>query len=76
MGASSSAAPTVTPCDISEAMKPDEIIPMLANEQIRESLKKHLPESTQIPKTESELKETIHSPQFQQACNGTGFLAL
>jgi 26S proteasome regulatory subunit N13 len=66
---SSSAAASVTPCDISEAMKPDDIIPMLANEQIRESLLKHLPESTQIPKTEAELKETIHAPQFQQACN-------
>ena len=65
----SSTESTRTPCDIAEAMKPESIIPMLANEKIRESLMKHLPESTRIPKTEAELKETIHSPQFQQACN-------
>jgi len=66
-GAASPSGPT--PCDITEAMKPDDIIPMLANEKVRESLVKHLPDSTRIPKTEAELKETIHSPQFQQACN-------
>jgi len=65
----SAAAPTRTPCDIAEALKPDTIIPMLANEKIRESLMEHLPESTKIPKTEAELKATLHSPQFAQACN-------
>ena len=72
--AAAAAAPTGaavrTPCDIAEAMKPENIIPMLANEKIRESLIKFLPESTVIPKTEAELRETIHSPQFQQACSG------
>jgi len=63
-------APTpVNPVDLSEAMKADDIIPMLANEQIREKLIAHLPSDSTIPKTEAELKETLHSAQFKQACN-------
>jgi len=58
-----------TPIDIAEAMKAEDIIPMLANEQIREKLAAHLPEDSNIPKTEEELKETLRSPQFQQACD-------
>jgi len=58
-----------TPIDIAEAMKAEDIIPMLANEQIREKLSAHLPADSSIPKTESELKDTLRSPQFQQACD-------
>ena len=65
MGAGGTGA--ATPCDLSEAMKPEDLIPMLANENVRKSLVEHLPDASNIPKTEAELKETIHSPQFQQA---------
>merc|ERR1719476_652768 len=58
-----------TPIDIAEAMKAEDIIPLLANEQIREKLSAHLPADSSIPKTEAELKETLRSPQFQQACD-------
>jgi len=61
--------PSQTPIDIAEAMKAEDIIPMLANEQIREKLSAHLPADSSIPKTEAELKETLRSPQFQQACD-------
>jgi len=67
MGGGSSAPSN--PVDLSEAMKADDIIPMLANEQIREKLISHLPSDSNIPKTEAELKETLHSAQFKQACN-------
>merc|ERR1712176_1020783 len=67
MGAGGTGA--ATPCDLSEAMKPEDLIPMLANENVRKSLVEHLPDAANIPKTEAELKETIHSPQFQQACS-------
>merc|ERR1712130_998610 len=68
-GAASGAASARVPCDLSEAMKPDDLIPMLCDEKVRESLVAHLPDAANIPKTEAELKETIHSPQFQQACS-------
>jgi len=63
------AGPAQTPIDIAEAMKAEDIIPMLANEQIREKLSAHLPADSSIPKTEAELKDTLRSPQFQQACD-------
>jgi len=65
----SAAASARVPCDLSEAMKPEDLIPMLCDEKVRESLVAHLPDAANIPKTEAELKETIHSPQFQQACS-------
>ena len=40
-------------------MKPEDIIPMLANEEVRKSLVAHLPDASNIPKTEAELKETV-----------------
>ncbi|CAG5109888.1 Oidioi.mRNA.OKI2018_I69.chr2.g4361.t1.cds [Oikopleura dioica] len=64
-GAASPSA--AAPIDIAEAMRSEDLIPMLADEKIREALMKHLPEGNTIPKTEAELKETIHSPQFKQA---------
>ena len=67
----SAAASARVPCDLSEAMKPEDLIPMLCDEKVRESLVAHLPDAANIPKTEAELKETIHSPQFQQACSAT-----
>ena len=47
----------------------------------REKLIAHLPSDSTIPKTEAELKETLHSAQFKQACNAfsrklEGFLVL
>merc|ERR1712210_382825 len=62
------ASPTAAaPIDIAEAMRAEDLIPMLADENIREAIAAHLPEDATIAKTESELKETIHSPQFKQA---------
>jgi len=55
------------PIDIAEAMRAEDLIPMLADEKIRDALAAHLPEDATIAKTEAELKETIHSPQFKQA---------
>ena len=70
-GTASGAASARVPCDLSEAMKPDDLIPMLCDEKVRSSLVAHLPDAANIPKTEAELKETIHSPQFQQACSAS-----
>jgi len=69
MGGATPTPAMLNPVDLSEAMKADDIIPMLANEQIREKLISHLPSDSTIPKTEAELKETLHSAQFKQACN-------
>ena len=45
------------------------IISILAYIIFREKLIAHLPSDSTIPKTEAELKETLHSAQFKQACN-------
>ena len=39
------------------------------NFENREKLSAHLPADSSIPKTEAELKDTLRSPQFQQACD-------
>jgi 26S proteasome regulatory subunit N13 len=68
MQGSSSGTPT-KPIDLAEAMKADDIIPLLANESIRDKCIEHLPQDASIPKTEAELKDTLRSPQFKQACD-------
>merc|ERR1711990_1114066 len=63
------AAATLKPIDLAEAMKADDIIPLLTNQSIRDKCIEHLPQDASIPKTESELKESLRSPQFKQACD-------
>jgi len=42
------------------------MIPVLANADVQQRLIPLLPEAAELPKTEAELRETMHSPQFQQ----------
>jgi len=42
------------------------MIPVLANAEVQQRLIPLLPEAAELPKTEAELRETTHSPQFHQ----------
>ncbi|CAE1331429.1 RPN13 [Acanthosepion pharaonis] len=53
--------------ELSQVLKPDDIIPILANADIQKHLMEHLPEGEMLPRTEEELRNTVKSPQFQQA---------
>ncbi|XP_050407502.1 proteasomal ubiquitin receptor ADRM1-B [Patella vulgata] len=53
--------------DLSQALNPESMIPILANPDIQRQLVPYLPEGETLPKTEGELRNTISSPQFQQA---------
>ncbi|XP_063408115.1 proteasomal ubiquitin receptor ADRM1-like isoform X9 [Mytilus trossulus] len=53
--------------DLVQALNPESMIPILANAEVQERLVKFLPEGETLPKTEQELRNTIQSPQFQQA---------
>lgn len=53
--------------DLSAAITPEAMIPLLANKDIQEKLIPHLPEGESLPQTEEELRNTISTPQFQQA---------
>lgn len=53
--------------DLSQALNPESMIPILANPEVQERLTKFLPEGQELPKTEEELRNTISAPQFQQA---------
>ncbi|XP_060083008.1 proteasomal ubiquitin receptor ADRM1-B-like [Ylistrum balloti] len=53
--------------DLVQALNPEMMIPILANKDVQERLIKFLPEGESLPKTEAELRNTISSPQFQQA---------
>jgi len=55
--------------DLSKALTPDVMIPILANKDVQARLLPFLPEGESLPKTEAELKATVKSPQFQQAIN-------
>ena len=52
--------------DLSQALNPESMIPILANAGVQERLVKYLPEGQELPKTEDELRNTVSSPQFQQ----------
>jgi len=45
------------------------MIPVLANADVQERLIPLLPEAADLPKTEAELRDTMHSPQFHQVLN-------
>lgn len=53
--------------DLSQSIDPETIIPILANPEVQQRLVPFLPEGEEIPKTEQELRETVHSAQFRQA---------
>lgn len=53
--------------DLSCGLTSETIFPLLSNEEFQKRLIQFLPESELIPKTITELKATMHSPQFQQA---------
>ena len=52
--------------DLSSALNPEVMIPILANKDIQERLIPFLPEGENLPKTEDELRNTVKTPQFQQ----------
>ncbi|CAF0847396.1 unnamed protein product [Rotaria sp. Silwood1] len=60
----SSSKPVIDLCNI---ITNDNLVPLLANKDVQEKLRAHLPEGSTIPNTEEELKESIQSPQFRQA---------
>jgi len=53
--------------DLAKALSPEAMIPILANAQVQERLIQYLPEGESLPKSEEELRNTVTSPQFQQA---------
>lgn len=59
--------PSKDQIDLVNALNPESMIPILANKDVQERLIKFLPEGESLPKTEGELRNTVQSPQFQQA---------
>ncbi|KAK2156752.1 hypothetical protein LSH36_206g04024 [Paralvinella palmiformis] len=55
--------------DLSKAVTPEAMIPILANSEVQERLLPFLPEGENLPRTEAELRSTVSSPQFLQAMN-------
>lgn len=53
--------------DLAKALNPEAMLPILANRDVQERLIPYLPEGETLPKTVEELRNTISSPQFQQA---------
>ena len=56
----------ITAVDLSAAVTPEAMLPILANPDIQAKLIPHLPEGESLPKTEGELRNTISTPQFKQ----------
>jgi len=57
---------TALVADLSTAITGEAMIPVLANADVQQRLIPLLPEAADLPKTEAELRETMHSPQFHQ----------
>nr|KAG5710787.1 hypothetical protein BaRGS_026938 [Batillaria attramentaria] len=53
--------------DLAKALNPEAMLPILANPEVQERLIPYLPEGETLPKTVDELRNTVSSPQFQQA---------
>ncbi|XP_052226477.1 proteasomal ubiquitin receptor ADRM1-like isoform X2 [Dreissena polymorpha] len=53
--------------DLSKALDPESMVPILANPEVQQRLIPFLPEGGALPKSEEELRATITSPQFKQA---------
>jgi len=60
--------------DLSSAITSEAMIPVLANAEVQQRLIPLLPEAAELPKTEAELRETMHSPQFHQVMNIQEFI--
>merc|ERR1712025_37501 len=72
MGTGMGGAGLATPkknSDLSKALTPDVMIPILANADVQTRLLRFLPEGKTLPKTEAELKAIVPSAQFEQAMN-------
>jgi len=52
------------------------MIPVLANAEVQQRLIPLLPEAADLPKTEEELRATVHSPQFNQVCGNYNLLLM
>ncbi|PIK50020.1 putative proteasomal ubiquitin receptor ADRM1-like [Apostichopus japonicus] len=53
--------------DFAQVLTSDVMAPLLENERFQEQLLQHAPEGENLPRDPQRLRETIHSPQFQQA---------
>lgn len=53
--------------DLSRAISPEDLTPILNNPDLRQQLAQFLPDGEQLPQTPDEVASTLKSPQFQQA---------
>lgn len=63
-GAAAAAKPAI---DLYDIMTTENLIPILGNKDVQESLRAHLPDGSTLPASEKELRDSIQSPQFRQA---------
>jgi len=67
-GAAAAATAATKPAiDLYDIMTSENLIPILSNKDVQESLRAHLPDGSTISGSEKELRESIQSPQFRQA---------
>ncbi|XP_077990216.1 proteasomal ubiquitin receptor ADRM1-like [Glandiceps talaboti] len=60
------------PIDLSQALSPEVMAPILSNSEVQQRLMEHLPEGESLPRDPQQLSATIQSPQFQQAMSMFG----
>ncbi|CAF0800801.1 unnamed protein product [Didymodactylos carnosus] len=53
--------------DLNDIMTAENLVPLLSNKDIQEKLIPHMPEGETLLKTESDLRQSIQTPQFRQA---------
>ncbi len=58
--------------DLSTAITPEAMIPILANKDVQAKLIPHLPKGESLPQSEEELRATVNQPQFQQVGTRVG----
>jgi len=56
-----------TPVDLAGAITPENVAPILTNPEANSDLLGHLPQGEGLTQTPEELRQTLGSPQFQQA---------
>merc|ERR1719374_339905 len=56
-----------TPVDLAGAITPENVAPILMNPEANSDLLGHLPQGEGLGQTPEELRQTLGSPQFQQA---------
>ncbi|XP_002733743.1 proteasomal ubiquitin receptor ADRM1-like [Saccoglossus kowalevskii] len=59
--------PSGTNIDLSQAISPEVMAPILSNPDIRQRLIQHLPEGESLPQDSQQLNSTLQSSQFKQA---------